>query len=139
MAITNTQGNFYKPFAGNWNDATPPKIQVLQTAVAGSTMGVFKILPTATVLDNVQLFSLNISIKDATAGAQVDVMAGVNTIGAIYTGATATITSQNLRPTNFNFGPFGLMIGSTATASCELNIVTGTATVIAVATFGRAI
>ena len=60
MAITNTQGNFHKPFAGNWNDATPPKIQVLQTAVAGSTMGVFKILPTATVLDNVQLFSLNI-------------------------------------------------------------------------------
>ena len=132
MALTNTIGTFYQPFKDKANAYTPIAIVRYQTSTSfgGTAATRVPICPTGTALgagSGIWLTSLNVT----TGGSCATCVLSVYFDDAVtFVGPTGGGTMA------FNFGPDGLLLGNTATASVELAISAGsTATVYAVATY----
>ena len=136
MALTSTIGTFFLPFADPSGAVTPRKVEALQTTVSGSTAGTFLIGTSATASGDTYLVGLNVTIKDGTSTAAIDVMFDEVTIGS-FAAFGATTPVSNLGTQSFYFGEIGLKGGTTTTNSVYLNCKTATSTVQAVCRFNR--
>lgn len=130
MAFTNTQGSFFLPFQDPQGAVTPSRIEILQTSGNGlATSGMIGIFESGTASDNFRLYSLNVSVVDATAASIVELIVGENTVAALSAGSAGQFSHE--------FGTWGLMGGTTTTHTCYLNVRTATSTVGFVAIGGR--
>ena len=130
MALTNTIGSFYQPFKDKATAYTPVAITRYQTATSFVTVGVrTAICPTGTASGagtGIWLQSLNVTTGGSCATAVVTVY---------FDDAVAFVGPTGGGTMALNFGPDGLFIGNTSTASVELALAGSTATVYAVATY----
>jgi hypothetical protein len=116
MAITNTIGTFYKPFYNKPNDYTPVKIEILQTSGAIGATTTAEIFADPTTSDDFHLLWITVNYIAPTSTAIARVYAGTDLIlsqgETVNTGGSSYIHA--------NYGPVGLMCGTTTTASVSL-------------------
>lgn len=127
MAILNTIGTFYFPFAGRNSDYSPPKVVAIQTSGAFAGTTTVKILQSASTaklgcgINKFHLISAVVSVADATA----------TTAAVVYMGAANKIMEMKAAATGImsaNFGPLGIVGPEIATTNTVSLIMTGTAT-----------
>lgn len=127
MALTNSLGSFWPLGISKSSDLTPQKGDLLQTSGALTTQGVANIIGSATTSDEFGLLFLNVWLTAATGAASYAI---------VYVATTAIAqlgpyTTTNMLPFSafMNFGPYGLIGGTTTTATVYAVVAGGTATV----------
>jgi len=129
-------GSFYRPFFNKPTDYSPQKIDYWQTSGSAlSTAGSVKIIGSATAESQYFINSLHITYQTPGANSYA-VVRVAGTAASVEIGVVPTnSTMYNL---NYNFGPIGLNCGATpdtttSTVTCEVVVITTTATVSFVA------
>ncbi len=124
MALTNSLGTYFV-LGNRVSDLTPLEADLLQTAGAKSTQGVANIIAAATASDDFGILFAHVWLTDATTGAYATVYAATTAIAFI----NGSWSSSAHGGVFMNFGPYGLICGTTTTATVSVVVAGATATV----------
>lgn len=138
MALTSTIGtSILLPFEGKEGDATPVRLELLQTSGTGkATQGTIAIIGSATASQGYRLFALNYCSYSPSGNSEV-VARFQNDI--ICRDATNTTALNRYDNHTLNYGPFGLQGGLATTYTVSIYVGVATATVDFVCLIGRKI
>jgi hypothetical protein len=127
MPLTNSLGSYFPLGISKPTDLTPQQGDLLQTSGSGTTQGAMVIIGSAASADEFGLLFLNVWLT-AQTGTAVQAVVYVATTAIAQLGP---YTTTGITPLTafMNFGPYGLIAGTTTTATVYAITSGGTATV----------
>ena len=125
MAFTNTiTANMVLVAGGNVDDVTKEYYQHLQTSGSATTQGSVHIFGTASASDDFILENVCLSFVAPTASVEAILYVDTSAVATLPTMAAGVTVNKH-----FNFGPGGIMGGTTTTATVSVVTSIGTSTV----------
>jgi len=105
MALVNTATAMEQPWINKYNEQTPRRVDLIQTAGSGATSGGLEIFADATAANDFFLMSIDISFLAPTATAVFSLYGGKTVIATYPTlGAAAPAQYHHSYPLGLNVG-----------------------------------